>query len=36
MATTAWAMDVVVVGGLILIGMVGLLHEDTYEPIPSG
>jgi hypothetical protein len=32
MATTAWALDVVIVGALILVGAIGV-REDNYERI---
>ncbi|KAM0790264.1 hypothetical protein ACM66B_005569 [Microbotryomycetes sp. NB124-2] len=32
-STTGWALDVVIVGVLVTVGLLGLVKEDDYEPI---
>ncbi|ORY73863.1 hypothetical protein BCR35DRAFT_306977 [Leucosporidium creatinivorum] len=34
-STVAWALDVVIVGALVLVGVVGFTREDDYERIPE-
>lgn len=33
MATTAWSLDVLLVGALVLLGVSGLVREDDYSRI---
>lgn len=33
MATTAWSLDVLLVGALVLLGTLGLVREDDYSRI---
>jgi hypothetical protein len=34
-STVAWALDVVIVGALVLVGVAGFVREDDYERIPE-